>query len=246
METETLDHLAGNWRIFQLKGGHRFSSDDVLTAWKALCWCPQVERTLDLGCGIGSVGLLTLWGLSPGARLWGLEVQPRSLQLARKTLEWNGLQERVELRLGDLREDHHLADLEPFPLITGSPPYFPVGQALASPHPQRAAARMELHGNVFDYCKRAASLLSPEGVFVFVHSAADPRVEVAIAEAGLQLREAQEVYFRLRLPPTIRLFVCSREGERRDAEPFVIRDHAGLWTDQYLEMRARMGTQLRR
>jgi hypothetical protein len=29
----TLDILAGDWRIFQLRNGHRFSADDLLTAW---------------------------------------------------------------------------------------------------------------------------------------------------------------------------------------------------------------------
>jgi hypothetical protein len=32
----TLDILAGDWRIFQLRTGHRFSADDLLTAWTAV------------------------------------------------------------------------------------------------------------------------------------------------------------------------------------------------------------------
>ena len=28
----TLDILAGDWRIFQLRAGHRFSADDLLTS----------------------------------------------------------------------------------------------------------------------------------------------------------------------------------------------------------------------
>jgi tRNA1(Val) A37 N6-methylase TrmN6 len=31
----TLDALAGRWRIYQLRNGHRFSADDLLTAWTA-------------------------------------------------------------------------------------------------------------------------------------------------------------------------------------------------------------------
>ena len=74
MEQETLDHLAGDWRIYQLKGGHRFSADDVLTAWTAARARPQAKQLLDLGSGLGSVGLLTLWRL-PEARLTGVEPQ---------------------------------------------------------------------------------------------------------------------------------------------------------------------------
>src|SRR5262249_36290414 len=79
----TLDHLAGEWKIFQLKGGHRFSADDVLTAWIASRARPDALRILDLGSGIGSVGLLTLFRLGLGARLVGVEVQEVSLDLAR-------------------------------------------------------------------------------------------------------------------------------------------------------------------
>ena len=30
---ESLDAVSGHFRVFQLRKGHRFSTDDVLTAW---------------------------------------------------------------------------------------------------------------------------------------------------------------------------------------------------------------------
>ena len=48
MDAETtLDRLTGGWRIYQLRRGHRFSTDDVLTAWTALGALPA-DKTL--GC----------------------------------------------------------------------------------------------------------------------------------------------------------------------------------------------------
>lgn len=235
---ETLDHLAGDWKIYQLKGGHRFSADDVLTAWTAARVCPQADQILDLGSGLGSVGLLTLWRL-PGAHLTGVEVQELSYRLAMRTVAQNGLCERVRLIHQDLREP---LDLGRFPLVTGSPPYFPLGKATLSPHPQRAAARCELHGDIFDYCRVAARHLLPTGRFVFVHAAGDIRPEEAVARAGLQLLCRQDVLFRSHLEPTIALFVCGFAGQRQDAAAFVIRDAQGHWTDEYLAMRAEMGT----
>ncbi len=244
LETVTLDHLAGDWRIYQLKYGHRFSLDDVLVAWTAARQRPQAQRVLDLGCGIGSVGLLTLYRLGPAAQLWGREAQSLSFELAQRTLQENDLAARVHLSLGDLREDW-LGE-QRFPLITGSPPYFPLDQATPSPHPQRAAARMELRGDVFDYCRRAAAHLEEEGRFVFVHVASDARPEEAIRAAGLSLVQRQEVLFRSHLPPTASLFVCALQGQRQDLQPFVVRGQDGQWTDEYLSMRAEMGTLMRR
>ena len=64
---ETLDAIAGRFRVFQLAKGHRFSTDDVLTAWYGTTHCPRAERVLDLGSGIGTVGMIAAWRL-PGAR----------------------------------------------------------------------------------------------------------------------------------------------------------------------------------
>ena len=235
---ETLDHLAGDWRIYQLKGGHRFSADDVLTAWTAARVAPEARHLLDLGSGLGSVGLLALWRL-PAADLTGVEVQEVSYSLALKTVAHNRLGDRVRFLHQDLRQPLALGK---FPLITGSPPYFETGKATLSPHPQRAAARCELHGDVFDYCRVAARHLEPEGRFVFVHAGGDPRPEQAISRAGLRLLSRQDVLFRAHLQPTVALFVAAFQGERQDLPPFAIRDSQGNWTEAYLEMRAEMGT----
>lgn len=50
----TLDTLAGDWRIFQHRTGHRFSADDLLTAWAAVRAKPEARRLLDLGAGLGT------------------------------------------------------------------------------------------------------------------------------------------------------------------------------------------------
>lgn len=67
---ETLSYLLGDWRLLQLERGHRWSVDDMVTAMVALQEAEiaatagaRVRRTLDLGCGIGSVLLMVGWGL---------------------------------------------------------------------------------------------------------------------------------------------------------------------------------------
>ncbi len=110
---ERLDRLADGWRIFQLRRGHRFNTDDVLTAWTAVNSVPSARRILDLGAGVGSIGLLTLRQLSQDARLVSVEVQPVSVSLMRKTIAYNGLCGRVEPRLVDLHARELLSGGEP-------------------------------------------------------------------------------------------------------------------------------------
>src|SRR5205085_8934312 len=57
-EGESLDRLAGDFCLFQLREGHRYSTDDLLAAYFA-CEALEAlgldaERALDLGAGSGS------------------------------------------------------------------------------------------------------------------------------------------------------------------------------------------------
>ena len=136
---ETLDFISGHFRIFQLRDGHRFSTDDVLAAWYGTTWCPSAGTVLDLGSGIGSLALIAAWRL-PGARLVTVEAQEMSVRLARKSIAFNGLTDRVDLRCADFRDPGALDVDERFDLVMGSPPYFPVGSGLEGDHPRRSRA----------------------------------------------------------------------------------------------------------
>jgi tRNA1(Val) A37 N6-methylase TrmN6 len=78
---ESLDALSGHFRIYQLRRGHRFSTDDVLTAWYGTTCVPTAGTVLDLGSGIGSVGMIAAWRL-PGA-LVTLFAMMRAIDLPR-------------------------------------------------------------------------------------------------------------------------------------------------------------------
>jgi len=248
-EPITLDRLAGDWKIHQLKRGHRFSVDDVLAAWAGAISQPAATKLLDLGAGIGSVGLLALWKMTERSSLVMVEAQEASHRLARATIAWNGLEDRIVARLGDLRDVDMVPERESFELVTCSPPYIPVGKGVISPHPQRAGARMELRGSVFDYCVAARRALAPGGRVSIVFAASDPRGEEALAAAGLALVWRRDVVFREGRPPTITLLVGGHADEpgleppdRRD--PLYIRQADGRFSEEIWEIRRAMGTKL--
>lgn len=240
---ETLDKLIGGWSILQLARGHRFSTDDLAAAWRAALARPAARTLLDLGCGLGTVGLTTLFHLPPDARMVGVEVQEVSVGLARRTAALNGLADRVRIVHADLRE----VELdERFELVTGSPPYAPLGTALLSAHPQKAGARIELKGSVFDYCRAAKRWLAPGGRFCFVMLADDPRTEAAPADAGLVVVERWEFVFGRGRRPHIATLVCAHAdeiepGAERATGKLVIRGPDGEWTEEYQRFREVMG-----
>jgi tRNA1(Val) A37 N6-methylase TrmN6 len=234
---ETLDAISGHFRLFQLRAGHRFSTDDILTAWYGTSWCPTARTALDLGSGIGTVGMICAWRL-PGARFVTVEAQAESVALATKSAHYNGLGGRYEIRHGDFRQAGVLRGEETFDLITGSPPYFPPGTGVESEHPQKLACRFELRGTVADYCSTAAQHLASGGFFacVFPAEAAQlKRVEQGAKEAGLVIVRRRPVVFREGEPPLVALFGLMRATDL----PAAFRGHT--WVEPELIIRTREG-----
>lgn len=207
---ETLDYICGDYRIFQYANGHRYSTDDVLTAWYATVCAPRVERAADLGSGIGSVAIIIAWRL-PGARFVTVEAQEQSIRLARKSIAYNGLASRFDIRHGDLRD---FTSDEKFDLVTGSPPYFPPGTATAADHSQAVPARIEMRGSVADYASTASRILAPGGVFVFVFPTLQlDRAAIALRDASLRLIRRRDIIFKEGEAPLISLFAATRERD---------------------------------
>ena len=209
---ETLDAISGHFRLFQLRDGHRFSTDDILTAWYGTTWCPTARTALDLGSGIGTVGMICAWRL-PGARFVTVEAQSESVALARKSARYNGLPERYEIREGDFRDPGVLRADERFDLITASPPYFPPEAGVKSEHAQKLACRFELRGTVADYCITASEHLAPGGFCACVfptEPAQLARLEAGAKAAHLVIVRRRPVVFRAGDPPLIALFGLMR------------------------------------
>jgi tRNA1Val (adenine37-N6)-methyltransferase len=244
---ETLDYICGHFRIFQYEKGHRYSTDDVLTAWYATVCAPRVARAADLGSGIGSVATIVAWRL-PAARFVTVEAQEISIRLARKSVRFNGIDDRFDLRLGDLRDPSLFEKDEPFDLVTGSPPYFPPGTATEAGHAQAIPARIEVRGSVAGYAAAAARILAPGGTFVFVFPTAQrERAEDALRDAGLLLIRRRDVIFKEGEPGLISLFAAGRVADippRRAVfvePPLTIRDREGATTVEYAAVRMSFG-----
>lgn len=218
-DAETLSFLCGDWRIFQRRDGHRWSIDDFVTALVAIEEARSapfpVEHALDLGCGIGSVLMFVAWAL-PHARVSGVEAQALSAEMAARSLAYNGADGRCVVRVGDLR-DGALVERSRFDLVTGSPPYFPLGAGTVPGGVQRGPCCFETRGGIEDYCRAARRALAPGGVFVTCAGTypAD-RAERAAHAAELTIVRTVDVVGKEGKPPLFHVHVMRRE---EDAPP---------------------------
>ena len=162
---------------------------------------------LDLGSGIGSVGMIAAWRL-PGARVRddrgaggersaGAQVgrvqRPR-LTATRSGTAISGMPARSR------------ADDERFDLVLGSPPYFPPGTGIEGDHPQKVACRFELRGDIRDYARVAAAHLAPAACsrVCFPRSSARASKRAA-SDAGLVIVRRRPVVFSEGEPPLVTL-----------------------------------------
>jgi tRNA1Val (adenine37-N6)-methyltransferase len=249
----TLDALTGGsngWTIAQRKKGHRHSTDDLMTGWYATEIMPAPERILDLGSGIGGVGLIALWRSPPTTSLLAIEAQDVSYNLLVGNIARNKLGDRATAMHGDLRT------IRPgplFDLVTGSPPYWDISEGVVPQDSQKAHARFELRGDVRDYALAARAALSAGGRFVFCFPTVQrARAEAACAAAQLILIRSRDVIPRAGAQPLFTLFACRRaedtnEGDASGAHahvrepPHVVRDERGEPTPMHIDIRGSLG-----
>lgn len=233
--------LVGPYRIFQRVNGHRHSIDDATTAWYALQKSAPVKKTLDLGAGIGSVGLAVLWGLGEGAHLTCVEAQGISFKLLQENIRGNELTDRVRAIHADLRT---LNLEERFPLITGSPPYFPVGTASLPKDSQKAHARFELRGDIGDYAQAAKRHITDDGLFVFCFPFQQKsRCIKMVTQVGFKFMTIRDVVPMKTKPPLFSLYCASLHhvGAAVEESPLIVANEDGKYTAEMRELQATRG-----
>lgn len=139
-----------------------YSTDSVLLADFARL--KPHSRVCDLGCGIGILPLLLI-GREPSLRLLGIELQADLAALACRSARLNGLQDRIEIWTGDLREVRVRLQPRGFEAVVSNPPYHRT--SAGGPEKQQLCCSFE------DLAAAAAWLLKPGGrMFVCVPAGA--------------------------------------------------------------------------
>jgi tRNA1(Val) A37 N6-methylase TrmN6 len=239
---EDLSYLTGEWRLFQKRQGHRWSLDDLVTAWVAAPHGAAIGARwlLDLGCGLGSVLLMNAWRF-PEADVTGIEAQGDRAAMGRRSIAWNGVDARCRIIDGDLRDPGLLPGAS-FELITGTPPYFPAGTGTASEKTHAFPCRFEVRGGVEEYTEAAARLLTPTGRFVVCTAALErERVQLGARTCGLSIIEHTEIIPREGKPVLICVDVMARAPQPLVERTFTVRDAQSQWTEWFRAVRTDMG-----
>ena len=126
------------------------------------------EDLLDLGTGTGIIPIL-MSAKSDCRTLTGLEIQPDSAEMAMRSVQLNGIGDRVRILQGDIKEADALFAPASFGIVTCNPPYMIGGHGLQNPDSPKAIARHEVLCDFDDVARAAERLLKSGGHFYLVH-----------------------------------------------------------------------------
>lgn len=164
---ERLDDLERNgYQIIQHPGRFCFGMDAVLLTGFAKV--KSRERVLDLGTGTGIIPIL-LNGKTDGAWFEGLEIQPESADMAKRSVILNSLEEKVGITVGDIKEASQIYGAASFDVVTCNPPYMNENHGIKNPEEPKAIARHEILCTLEDVIREGTKVLKPGGRFYMVH-----------------------------------------------------------------------------
>ena len=239
---ERIDDLQRNgYRIIQSKNGFCFGMDAVLLSGficEGLSHTTEATKIIDLGTGTGIIPLL-LRAKTNSRDLTGLEIQERSADMARRSVDLNKLGEDIKIVRGDICNAFEIFGKAVFDVVTANPPYMKPSGGLTNPEDAKAIARHEIKCTFADVAYQAAALLKPQGKLFLVH-----RPE-RLAELVDTLRENRLEPKRLRMvhsfqdsQATMVLIEAAKGGNTflKVDPPLIIYKSKGVYTDEILEI----------
>ena len=164
---ERLDDLQRNgYKLIQNSKIFCFGMDAVLLC--AFSRVEEGERVLDLCTGNGVIPIL-LKGRTKGGHFTGLEIQDINVDMAKRSIEYNGIEDFVDVIKGDVKEASELFGGASFDVVTCNPPYMNENHGLQNPESHKAIARHEILCTLEDVIRESAAVLKSGGRFYMVH-----------------------------------------------------------------------------
>ena len=161
-----VDLERNGYRIIQNREKFCFGMDAVLLSGFAKV--KAGENVLDLGTGTGIIPIL-LEAKTQGSHFTGLEIQEESVDMAERSVALNGIEKKIDIVNGDIKEASKIFGGATFNVVTTNPPYMTEHHGLQNPDAPKAIARHELKCTLEDVIRESAKVLMPGGRFYMVH-----------------------------------------------------------------------------
>lgn len=200
--------------VLQPAKGYRAGIDAVLLAATVDAAAGQEIKVLDLGAGVGVVGLAVAARL-PKARVVLLESQSGLLDLAQRNVDRNDLADRISVQAKDIvNEGSESIQPNAFDFAVANPPFYEASRVRLPPDDIKANAHVMPQASLEAWFRLMAHALKPGGVMTVIH-----RVEALLdilqfASGRFGALEIQPVQ-PFADQPANRVIVRGRKGTRK-------------------------------
>lgn len=228
---EKIDIVPGSsLKIIQNRNMFSYGIDAILLS--SIVKVSEKHNVMDLGTGSGIIPLF-LCSRQNFKKIYGVEIQNDVADMARRSVQLNGLDERIEILNMDLKDIPKKFSSGEFNVVTSNPPY--MSGCLLSNTENRAISRHEIACSLEDVVKIASFLLKDKGKFYLVHRPSR-LVDIFwyLRKYDLEPKTIQFVHPKANKPPNIVLITSMKDGkpELKFKEPIYVYGEDGKYTEE--------------
>lgn len=235
LEDERLDRLYahGDMKIIQSPAVFSFSLDAVLLA--NFAGIPRKKgKILDLCTGNGVIPLML--ARKTKAKITGIEIQDRLVDMAERSVRYNGLDEQISIIHEDLNKLQPLLGHSQFDAVTCNPPYFKT-TALQERNKNKhfLIARHEVYCTLEDVMRACKLHVRPGGRVSFVHRPGRMIDLLTLSRKyRLEPKRIQFVYPKKGREANMILLECIRDGKPdvKLLPSFYVYEEDGTYTEE--------------
>lgn len=236
---EVLNDILGykNRKIFQDTDCFSFSLDSIMLANFATIRLKD-KKIVDLGCGNGVIPLIM--SLRCDKKIIGVELQNKLADMAKRSVDYNGLNDVIEIINTNMKDYVSDETFESFDLITCNPPYFKVNDKnFFNDNIEKVIARHEVEITLSELIAIVKKLLKNNGNFAIVHRT-DRLMEILseFRKNNIEPKRVRFVHEKSNKESTLVLIEGQKNGKvgLKVENPFILYNEDGSETEEYKKL----------
>lgn len=224
-------------KIVQNTNWFNFSLDSVLLC-DFVTINKNTKKIIDFCTGNAPIPLIL--SQKTDSKIIGVELQKEIYDLAKKSVDINNLQDRIEIKNMDIKDLTKEYETDTFDLITCNPPYFKVKESSnLNKNDIKTNARHEININLDEIFSLSKKLLKNNGSISIVHR---PERLIEIIEVmkknNIEPKKIRFVYPKVNSESNILLIEGTKNGNPgiKILPPLFVHDEDGKYLEEIQEM----------